>query len=179
MLRKTMIRTISVLGLSLGIFAAPSFAQAPAGTTLDKANMQQFFANMGYDVKKLDDTMYSFPANTGKYNVGITAGISSNGQFLWLTSTVAMLPDSGPLPADLLEATLKANDEIGPAEFFIRTCSDCAAGSKRQLRISMPLSNHELTPAIVHRAIDTITGSINDTAQVWASTAWNPAIAKK
>jgi hypothetical protein len=179
MLRRTIIRSAVGLALSLTILATRASAQTTSGTTLDKANMQQFFANMGYDIQKLGDAQYSFTTHPGNYTVTITAGISSNGQFLWLSSMLATLPDTGPLPADLLEAALKANDDIGPAALYIRVCSDCAAGSKRQLRMATPLANHQLTPAIVRRSIEAITQSISDTSQVWASAGWNPTAVKK
>ena len=55
MLRKTIIRSAIGLALSLTILATRASAQT--GTTLDKANMQPFFANMGYDVQKLGDAI--------------------------------------------------------------------------------------------------------------------------
>jgi hypothetical protein len=150
-------------------------AQAqPAGVTLDDKTTQSFLTNMGYEVQKVDDGAYSISTKAGAYTVTITAELSSNHQNLWLSAVLRFLPDSGPLPADLLEGILKESNDDFP-RFYIASCDTCQTGQKRRLKIGVAILNQAVTPVLVRKMVDSLDTVILATAKVWDSSAWPPA----
>ena len=161
-----------ILTMPLLIGALSRTAQAqPAGVTLDEKSIQTFLSNMGYEAQKVDDGAYSISTKAGTYTVTITAELSSNHQNLWLSTVLRFLPDSGPLPADLLEGVLKENNNDFP-RFYIATCDACQAGQKRRLKMGVTIPNQGLTPVIVRKMVDSLDSVILSTSKIWDSSAW-------
>lgn len=160
-----------ILAMLLTVGALPRTAWAQSGVALDDKSIQNFLANMGYEVQKVDDSAYSISTKAGTYTVTVTVELSSNHQNLWLSTVLRFLPDSGPLPPELLENVLRENNDDFP-RFYIATCDACQAGQKRRLKMGVTLPNQGLTPVLVRKMVDSLDSVILSTSKIWDSNAW-------
>lgn len=161
-----------ILTMLLMAGALPRTAQAQSGgVTLEDKSIQSFLANMGYEVQKVDDAAYSISTKAGTYTVTVTVELSSNRQNVWLSTVLRFLPDSGPLPADLLESVMRENNDDFP-RFYIATCDACQAGQKRRLKLGVTIPNQAVTPVIVRKMVDSLDSVILGTSKIWDSNSW-------
>jgi hypothetical protein len=158
------------LAMVLGAFSARAQGQA-AGVTLDEKNLQSFLTSMGYEAQKVDDSHYDIPTKAGTLAVTLTVEISANHENLWITALLRFLTDSGPLPADLLEAVMRENNDDFP-RFYISDCAACQAGQKRRLRMAATVPNQGLTPVVVRKLVESMDSLILSTQKIWDSSAW-------
>jgi hypothetical protein len=165
------------LAMALGALSATAQGQS-TGVTLDEKNLQPFLTNMGYEVQKADDSHYDIATKAGNIAVTLTVEVSSNHENLWITALLRFLTDSGPLPADMLEAAMRENNNDFP-RFYISDCPTCQAGQKRRLRMAATVPNQGLTPVLIRKLMDSMNSMIANTQKIWDSNGWpSPPAAK-
>jgi hypothetical protein len=155
------------------VAANPASVPVSAGVTLDDKGIQPFLMGLGYEVQKVDDSAFSINTKAGAYMVTVTVELSSNHQNLWMSTVLRFLPDSGPLPPDLLESVLRESNDDFP-RFYIAACDACQAGQKRRLKLGITIPNQALTPVLVRKMVDSLDTVLLATAKVWDSSAWPP-----
>jgi hypothetical protein len=154
-------RALSLLlvaaALSLGgIFSLPAHAQE------GRLNIQQLgdaLTSYGKNtVSSNGQTYYTVNFGHGSWHSNVVISLSPNGNIIWMTVDPAQLPSKASAAA--LANLLKKNDDIGPMFFSI---------NGDRLRLSYPVSNHDMDTAKVKAYVEAVVNEVVDTHDLWDS----------
>lgn len=142
------------------IFLVPLFGKAQSCDPLDAARLKDMLIQMGYTVKDIGTEVgkekYQVDIKTSSFNVPLGYEISPSKNYIWLTANLGKPKDStSTVNSDML----KQNGKIQPCQFYIT--------SKGILMMGLAVENRGLTPAIMRRHTDKITGDVSSTSALW------------
>lgn len=151
-----------VLPFLLVAVVAALAAFAAQNDRLDAAGLKKMLEGMGYELKTLSaeagKEKWEFTVTKDDLDVFIGAELSASKNYIWLT--VFFKPDvTESTSAANLHALLMANARVQPAHFYI--------SSSNQLMMGFPIDNRSVTPAVLRRAIDSLTSGVVSTEDIW------------
>jgi uncharacterized protein (TIGR03067 family) len=136
---------------------------------LDLKSLGEMLTDMGYAPMLTDeDTFQKILVSTskdGKFPVWLSIGKSK--QFVWMYTSFTLPDDFEKAPANAWWKLLEKNDDIGPALFAIDE-------KHKRLVLRQPLSNANLTPQQLRKAITEYTGIITKNKELWNAANFRP-----
>lgn len=154
--------------------ATPLFRPiGPATTALTHETLVATLSNMGYEVEAKKNEAgipyYSVKFDRNDWTFVINVSLSTNGQYIWLNSPLAQLPEgTNVVPQEKLTALLQKNFDTGPAYFAYRPAS-------RRIYYLIPITNQNVTAKTLRAELDTFCKDIQDTELLWNTKKWNLA----
>jgi hypothetical protein len=161
--RRWPILAVMTLGLGGAVFVLgePDNTASPAagGSSLTIEQIGDALDSYGKNTTTLNGhTEYHLNVHKGKKNVNVTVSLSPSGKVIWMTSSLAPVPEAGKVAPAALLAILKKNTEIGPMFFSI------ANGS---LSISNPVANQDESAGAVAAQVEALISTVLDTEDLW------------
>jgi hypothetical protein len=178
--RKTSCLMAAIATLALGmtapaLWAADATQASPAKTALTMEDLAKKLADMGYDLKKINDTSYEVVIQRDNWKIYLTILFSADKTRLWLVSNLADIEDISKVPADVLAKLLDGNATCSPSFFYYNT--DAKRPAFRYLKIARPVDNRGITASVLRTEIDALFDTIKNTKPVWMPSAWKKAAA--
>ncbi|MCI0464193.1 MAG: YbjN domain-containing protein [Gemmataceae bacterium] len=167
------------LAVALGAtWTAPLAAQPPVlkGSDADQPatleSIKTVLDNMGYEYEANKDkegkvTSYAVKLSRDGWNFVITVSPSGNQRWIWLTAWLRK-PKEG-WPASILQKMLEHNHRVALPYFAIDQ-------SDSQVKLSTPLHNRAITPALLRTNIDDLCTNLKNTVSLWDPEKWDTAI---
>ncbi len=142
------------------IFLAPLFGKAQSCDPINAARLKEMLVQMGYTVKDIATEVgkekYQVDINTSSFNVPVGYELSPSKNYVWLTANLGKAKDS---TSTINAAMLKQNGIIQPCQLYVT--------SKGILMMGLAVENRGLTPAIMRRHTDKLTGDVSSTSALW------------
>ena len=136
----------------------------PAGKAVTLAELGQMLEDMGYapkPAKGKDGAVYGYDVvlEASDMTVYCTAGVSTNGQAIWMHGRLARTADAST-PAEALLAMLGANFDLSPAAITYDPVS-----KKFDVVLTMP--NGNVTPVGLRVALNQFARGVQQALAVW------------
>lgn len=140
------------------------------GRRLTETDVKSMLEKMGHEIETLTTTSgalkFQVRLKRGNWTIPLTAELSPNKRFLWISNFVGPMPeDSTPL-GDALARLLEANWSNAPA-FFSINVADTKAGKQRRLYLQRPMENQGITETELSQVIDAVADVVQRTAPIW------------
>ena len=115
--------------------------------------------SMGKNTVNNNGQVY-YTVNSGRQDVQSNAivSLSPNGNVIWMTTDLAVMPEAGNTSTTALFNLLKKNTDIGPLFFSI---------NGRHLRLSSPVPNHGMNSGLVRDFLQQLIDTAADTKALW------------
>lgn len=139
--------TQTIQGVALTIESLPTFAQ-----------------NLGYEVKKVNDNLYSIDASRDNFTLIVNVWCDKAQNKVWLFAYLREIPDLTKAPADSLLKLLEANNRIGPTHFYL---------AKNFLYAGRAFENGVITPARFRQEVDQFFCDVQKTEDLWLVDKWS------
>ena len=137
---------------------AAAAQQKPAGA-LTVAQLGDALTPYGKNTTNTNgQTSYSISVPSGKWKINVILSISPNSQVIWMTNSLAQVPDASKVSSAALLNVLKKNRDIGPMFFEIWDGS---------LVMTYPVPNHDLTAASMKAIVDDFVSTVVNNASLW------------
>ena len=129
---------------------------------------------LGFNAQRIEDKVsVQFVAQLprGNLNYSLNCYLTQNQDKVVLAVPLVALPEGDKLRADILEALLRKNADIGPAHFV---CDP----TNRQLILVRILDNRDLTTGQLRREIDKLGTIAGQTRSLWRPSEYPPLESK-
>jgi hypothetical protein len=152
-------RIKGILPFSLCFGAIVSLLGFQTSGKVDRKQLRDMLAQLGYEVKDLDTTAgkekYSFTVEQGGLNIPVAVELSPNESYIWFT----VFCKDGIPAGDKAVAQLKRNADIQPSQFYITKSGKVMMG--------LCLENHEVTNAILRQKAVKIADDVVKSKDDW------------
>jgi hypothetical protein len=169
--------TLVLLGTSMAAAQTPARDRLPPVTpkSAEKLNADELgkmLKDMGYDFKsvKLNNGVIVHQLDipySGKV-VPLDISISPSGAKVWMSVWFNALPAGQTIPSHIMLQMLETNSKLGPCHF--------AMGNQKQLSLSCPLDNRNLSTEELRRWLDYYLMVYNQTENLWNTSKWGTQV---
>ncbi len=142
-----------------GIVAISSYVGYRQTEPLDFNGLKSMVDNMGYTTKWLNQEAgkekIEIATKNASFNVPVGAEVAASTHYIWLTVNLGPPPKSVDKHTELL----KQNSAVQPDFFYIT--------SKGNLMLAVPVDNRAVSPAVLKRVLEKLSGDVEKTAPYW------------
>lgn len=138
------------------------------GIVLTDEKLAEMLEGLGYETKQTRTSTgrltCTFTMTVDAWEFKPSFELSEDKSVLWLVVGLQKLPDPARPPGEILLRLLKENEK--DTKFF------SVSVTTNIIRLSMPIPNHDVTPASLRRCLEQFKRRIGQTEELWNPKKW-------